>query len=108
DVAAGISTLLFAPSPRHPLYNLASGELWHPRMLCQALRAVFPHWSWQESEEASACTVQYNDDLSRPRISPLLGERYSSEFQTAFTPAARAVEIYAQWANEHSRFLLNP
>src|SRR5690606_19380359 len=108
DVASGVSTLLFAPSPQHRLYNLAGGELWHTRLLCQALQTQFPHWTWQESDTASSCTVQYNDDLSRPRISPLLGERYSGEFQSAFTPAARAAELYAQWVREHSRFLLNP
>src|SRR5690606_32534232 len=107
DVAAGISSLLFAPSPRHRLYNLASGELWHPQILCQALSAVLPDWTWQTSADPSSCSIQYNDDLNRPRISPLLSGRYSSEFQTRFTPAERAVQIYAQWVLNHVRFFFD-
>ncbi len=106
DISNGLATLLFAQAPKHRLYNLASGELWHVRTFCQALAPLFPQWSWREDSDPSLSTLHYNDDLQRPRISPMRADRYSEEFGVHFTPSVQSVQQYAQWVLEHAPFLL--
>ena len=105
EIARALVTLLQAPAPRHDLYNLGCGAIWHPELLCQALAAHFPRWQWQRAPAGQAPSVDYNDALDRVRVSPPAPARFEAEFGPVFRPAEAGVKDYAAWVADAGRRL---
>ncbi len=102
EIAAALVRLLAAERPRHDLYNLGCGRIWDPVILCRALAAAQPGWTWRRSEEPS---IAYNDALDRTRLSPPSPARFEAEFGPAFGEPEAGVAAYAAWARAHGTLL---
>ena len=95
-VAAAVHWLATATNaPDHPLYNVSSGAVWHPRLLVQALAEV----GLPVAESAAGAVIPFHDDVTRKR-SPLSVARLGAAFQ-APPDTLGAVRAFARWVSSH-------
>lgn len=63
DVAAGLSVLLDAQSPRHSVYNLSAGQVWGSTMVawCETLKTIYPDFRFHRAREGEVPNITYSD-----------------------------------------------
>jgi len=68
DVADGLITLLDAPSPRHAVYNLSSGQVWGDTMVgwCTMLQTVYPGFRYRRAADGETPNIAYSDGERSP------------------------------------------
>lgn len=92
EVARQLFWMLTAEQPRHMLYQLSPGVVWHASLMIEALRAC----GLTVRVEPGGEVIAFNDDLTRTR-SPLSAQRIAAEFR-APPGAQEAALAFARWA----------
>lgn len=103
DVAEGLIALARASAPRHAVYNLSSGVEWQTpiRTWCEALKAVFPAFSYRVVAPGEEPGVWYTDrdrgimDIGRIVHDVGFAVRYTME---------RSYEAYLDWIRDNPGF----
>lgn len=96
DVAAGLLHLLDLPSPPHRVFNVCSGMQWGAVITrwAEALRAVYPNFTWRQSADPAEVNVTLPDTRARGimAIARIAATGWSPRF-----PPDAAYADYAAW-----------
>jgi nucleoside-diphosphate-sugar epimerase len=95
DAAAALTELLYAPSRRHQVYNLAAGFMWSIADFCDRLQQVCPGFEWHIAQQGEPANIDYYAPYDR---SAMAIERLRGD--AAFLPRynlAEALADYLQW-----------
>jgi nucleoside-diphosphate-sugar epimerase len=98
QVAQALAGLLLADELAHPTYNLSPGQVWHPELFCQALRALDAGFEW--SVVQTEANIDLFDDLTRQR-SALSSARARAEPWGRWPSPAQCAADYARWVLAH-------
>ena len=95
DAAAALTELLYAPSRRHQVYNLAAGFMWSIADFCDRLQQVCPGFEWHIAQQGEPANIDYYAPYDR---SAMAIERLRGD--AAFLPRYNldeALADYLQW-----------
>jgi nucleoside-diphosphate-sugar epimerase len=101
DVARAVLLLLDAAKPRAAVYDVNIAEIWHLRLMAEALAAEFPAFSHRLVEAEAESDIAYFMPLDRARaIAHNRNLAAEFGFVPAFPPAI-AARHYAAWVKAH-------
>jgi nucleoside-diphosphate-sugar epimerase len=101
DVARAVLLLLDAAKPRAAVYDVNIAEIWHLRLMAEALAAEFPAFSHRLVDVEAESDIAYFMPLDRARaISHNRNLAAEFGFVPAFPPET-AARHYAAWVKAH-------
>ncbi|WMS42586.1 NAD(P)-dependent oxidoreductase [Acuticoccus sp. MNP-M23] len=104
DVARALLTLATASDLPRTVYNISASEIWHPRLLADALseRTGQPI---DTALKGGTSDIAFNDNVDAVR-NPVSGTALRDDFGFSFMPAREAVADYADWVLKSGRAAL--
>ena len=104
DVAAGLSAVLLAETPRHKAYHLTSGLDWRGSFAawCETLKQTYPSFSWRVATAGERPNVSFVVERDR---APMDIQRICNDigFKPQFGPR-EAFPDYISWLRRHEDF----
>ncbi len=104
DVARALLTLATADELPRRIYNISASEIWHPRLLADALSERLGR-PIDTAMKDGGSEIAFNDNTDAVR-NPVSGAALCEDFGFSFMPAAEAVADYADWVMRSGRAAL--
>lgn len=95
DIARALLTLATASEMPRRVYNISASEIWHPRLLADALSERLGR-PIDTALKDGASDIAFNDNVDAVR-NPVIGTALREDFGFSFMPAKEAVANYADW-----------